>query len=105
MLKILTRIPNRDIYVTTKSPLEQYSNCKIKIKEIGDEIKPLNENENGIIVFDDFLDSSSSRFINQFFIRGLHNNLDIYFSSQSYFELPKRTIGNKRKKLFCLSKH
>ena len=54
MLKILTRIPNRDIYVTTKSPLEQYSNCKIKIKEIGDEIKPLNENENGIIVFDDF---------------------------------------------------
>ena len=43
MLKILSRIPNRDIYIITKSPPEQYSNSKIKIKEISDEIKPLSE--------------------------------------------------------------
>ena len=43
MLKILSRMPERDIYIITKSPPEQYSNSKIKIKEIGDEIKPLNE--------------------------------------------------------------
>ena len=43
MLKILSRIPDRDIHIITKSPPEQYTNSKIKIKEIGDEIKTLNE--------------------------------------------------------------
>ena len=94
MLKILSRISDRDIYIITKSPPEQYTNSKIKIKEISDEIKPLNEYENGIIVFDDILGSSNSRFIDQFFIRGRHNNLDTYFLSQSYFDLSKRTIRN-----------
>ena len=77
MLKTLSRIPNRGIYIITKSPPEQYTNSKIKIKAISDEIKPLNEYENGIKVFDDILGSSDSRFIDQFFIRGRHNNLDI----------------------------
>ena len=43
MLQIFSRISDRDIYIITKSPPEQYSNSKIKIKEISDEIKPLNE--------------------------------------------------------------
>ena len=94
MLQILSRISNRDIYIITKSPLEQYTNSKIKTKEISDEIKPLNEYKNGIIVFDDILGSSNCRFIDQFFIRGRHNNLDIYYLSQSFFDLPKRTIRN-----------
>ena len=67
MVKILSRIPDRGFYIITKSPPEQYTNSKIKIEEISDEIKPLNEYENGIIVFDDFLGSSNSRFIDQFF--------------------------------------
>ena len=99
MLKILSRIPIRDIYIITKSPPGKYSNSKIKIKEINYEIKPLNEYENGIIVFDDILGSSNSRFIEQFFIRGRHNNLDIYYLSQSYFDLPKRTIRNNSNKI------
>ena len=90
MLKILSRIPRRDIYIITKSPPEQYTDSKIKIKGIGDKIKPLNEDENCIIVFDDILGSSNSRFIDQFFIRGRHNNLDIYYLSLSYFDLPKK---------------
>ena len=90
MLEILSRIPDRDIYIITKSPPEQYTNSKIKIKEISDEIKSLNEYENGIIVFDDVLGSSKSRFIDQFFIRRQHNNLDIYYLSKSYFDLPKK---------------
>ena len=81
---------DRDIYIISKSPPEQYTNSKIKIKEVTDEIKPLNEYENGVIVFDDILGSSNSRFIDQFFIRGRHNNLDIYYLSQSYFDLPKK---------------
>ena len=70
MLKILSRMIDRDIYIFTKSPPEQYTNSKIKIKEISDEINPLNEYENGFIVFDDILGSSNSRFTDQFFIRG-----------------------------------
>ena len=88
MSRILSRMLDRDIYIFTKSPPEQYTNSEIKIKEISDEIKPLNEYENGIIVFDDILGSTNSSFIDQFFIRGRHNNLDIYYLSQSYFDLP-----------------
>ena len=103
MIKILSRIPNRDIYIITKSPPEQYTNSEIKIKEISDEIKPLNEYENCIIVFDDILGSSNSRFIDQFFIRVRHNNLDIYYISQSYFDLPKRTIRNNSNKIILFN--
>ena len=46
MLKILSRTPNRDLYIITKSPPEQCSNSKIKVREISDETKPLNEYEN-----------------------------------------------------------
>ena len=103
MLKILSRISDRDIYIITKSPSEQYTNSKIKIKEMNDEIKPLNEYENGIIVFDDILGSSNSRLIDQFFIRGRHNNLDIYYLSESYFDLLKRTIRNNSNKIILFN--
>ena len=66
MLKILSRTTDREIYIITKSTPEQYSNTKIKTKEISDEIKPLHEYENAIIVFDDKLGSSNSRFIINF---------------------------------------
>ena len=68
MLKILSRMIDRDIYIINKSPPEQYANFKIKIKEKSNEIKPLNEYENGIIVFGDNLGSSNSRFIDQFLL-------------------------------------
>ena len=93
MLKFFSRIPDRNIYIT-KSPPEQYSNSKIKINEISDEIKPLNEYENAIIVFDDILGATNSRVIDQFFIRGRHNDLTKYYQSQSYFDLPERAIKN-----------
>ena len=103
MLKILPQIPNRDIYIMTKSPPEQYSSSKIKIKEISDEIKPLNEYENAIIVFDDILGSSNSRFMDQFFIRGRYNNLEFFYLSQSYFDLPKRTIRNNSNEIILFN--
>ena len=104
MLKILSRIPpDRDIYIITKSPPEQYCNTKIKTKEISDEIKPLNEYENGVIVFDDILGSSNSRYINDFFIRGRYNDLSICYLSQSCFDLPKRTIRTDNNKIFLFN--
>ena len=103
MLKILSRIPNRDNYIITKSAPEQYSNSKIKIEEIGDEIKPLSEDENAIIVFDDILGSSNSKLVDQYFIRGRHYDLDIYYLSQSYSDLPKTTIRNNSNKKFLFN--
>ena len=103
MLKILSRIPDRDIFIITKSPPEQYSTTKIKIKEISDEIKPPSEYENAIIFCDDFSGSPNSRFIDQFFIRGRHNKLDIYYLPQSYFDLPKRAIRNNSTKIILFN--
>ena len=60
ILKFLSRKPNRDKFIITKSPPEQYSSCKIKTKEIGEK-KSLNENENAIEVFDDILGSTNSK--------------------------------------------
>ena len=32
--------------------------------------------------------------------RGRHNSLDIYYLSQSYFDLPKKTVRNNSNKIF-----
>ena len=102
MLQILSRISDRDIYIITESP-EHFSNFKIKVKEISDEIKPLNEYENCVIVFDDFSGSTNSNYIDQYFIRGRHNHLDKYCLSQSYFDLPKRGIRNNSNKIILFN--
>ena len=103
MLKILSRKPDRDTYIITKSPPEQYSKSKIRIKEISEEIQPLNEYENAIMIFDDNLGSTKRRYIDQFFIRGRHNILDIYYLSESNFDLPKRTMRNKSNKIILFN--
>ena len=50
---------DRDVYIITKSPLEQY--FMIKTKEIGSTIKPLNEYDNSVVVFDVFMGSRVSQ--------------------------------------------
>ena len=76
MLKILSRKLNRDFCIITESPPEQYSNSRIKIKQISEEIKVLNEYGNAIIVFDNILGTPNSKYIDQFFIRGRENIFD-----------------------------
>ena len=102
MLKLFLRIPDRYIYIIIKTPPEQYSKPTIRIKELSDEIKPLTEDENAIIVFDDILGLSNSSFIDQFFFRGQHNNLDFYYLSQSYVDLSKSNIRNNCNKTVLL---
>ena len=77
------------IFVITKS-LNQYPNIKA---QTSDEIQLLNEYEKSV-VFDDMLLSKQESNIDLFFTRGRHNNIDIYYISQSYFHLPKNTIRN-----------
>ena len=103
MLKILSEIPDRDIYIITKSSPKLYSNSKIKRKGISGETKLLSEYESAIIVFDDIRGSSNSKHVDQYFIRGRHNDIDIYYLSQSYFGLPKRTIRNNSNKFFLFN--
>ena len=70
----------------------------MKIKEIGGKFTPINESERFIIVFDVTLGASTSKYIDQFFIGGRHNKLDILHLSQSYFILPKRSRRNSSNK-------
>ena len=79
ILKVFSRIRDRYIYIFTKSPPGQYSTSKIKVKENSEEIKPLNEHESALIVFDDLLGSSSCKYIDKIF---RHHNLDIFCLSQ-----------------------
>ena len=78
------------IFIITKS-LNQYPNIKA---ETSDEIEPLENYENSVVVFDDILLSKQESNIDLFFTRGRHNNIDIYYISQNYFHLPKNTIRN-----------
>ena len=75
MLQIFSQTPPfRDVYIITKSPPERNSNSKSKMDEMTEEIQPLNEGIYGIIVSDDTLGSSKSRFMNQLFMRDRHKN-------------------------------
>ena len=51
MLEILSRLPDGGFYIIAKSPAKKYSNSEIKIKQIGAEMRTLNECENSIIIF------------------------------------------------------
>ena len=44
-------------------------------------------------MFVDVLDSNQ-KLIDPFFTRGRHKSCEVYYLSQSYFEVPKRTIRN-----------
>ena len=100
MLKILSGIPNREFYVFTKSRPEQYSDSKIKTKENGEEIKPLNEHQNAILVFHAVFGTTSSKSVEKFFKKRGHNNLDIFYLSKSYSDLPKRNKRNNSNERF-----
>ena len=41
LLKLLSRFPDRDVQIIIKSPPKQYSNSRIEIEDIGEEIKHL----------------------------------------------------------------
>ena len=77
------------ISIITK-PLIHYPN-NIKA-QTSDETQPLHKFLNSTVDFGDLLLSKQESNIDLFFTRGRHNNIDIYYNSQSYFHLPKNTI-------------
>ena len=94
MLKILEKIDNkRPIHIITRSP-NQYPNYKTST-----EIKPINKYKGSVVIFDDMLGAKNSSQIDEFFTRGRHEDLDVYYISQSYFALPRQSIRNNSDRL------
>ena len=78
MLKVLEKIDNkRPIHIITRSP-NQYPNYKTS-----NEIKPINKYKRSVVIFDDMLGARNSSQIDEFFTRGRHEDLDVYYISQS----------------------
>ena len=89
MLKVLEKIGNkRPINIITRSP-NQYPNYKTS-----NEIKPINKYKGSVVIFDDMLGAKNSSQIDEFLTRGRHEDLDVYYISQSYFVLPRQSIRN-----------
>ena len=89
MLKVLEKIGDkRPVHIITRSP-NQYSNYKTST-----EIKPINKYKGSVVIFDDMLGAKNSSQIDEFFTRGRHEDLDVYYISQSYFGLPRQSIRN-----------
>ena len=94
MLKVLEKIGDqRPIQIITRSP-NQYPNYKTN-----NEIKPLNKYKGSVVIFDDILGSKNSSQIDEFFTRGRHEDIDVYYISQSYFALPRQSIRNNSDRL------
>ena len=94
MLKLLEKMDNkRPIHIITRSP-NQYLTYETSI-----EIKPINKYKGSIVIFDDMLGARNSSQIDEFFTRGRHEDLDVYYISQSYFALPRQSIRNNSDRL------
>ena len=86
--------PEQKICIITRSP-EQYNKIEIEDVSVEEDLgdKSIQDFQNCCVVFDDMLDSNQ-KLRDPLFTRGRHNDLDVYYLSQSYFDLPKRTIRN-----------
>ena len=94
MLEILEKTDNkRPIHIITRSP-NQYPNYKTS-----NEIKPINKYKESVVIFYDMLGAKNSSQIDEFFTRGRHEDLDVYYNSQSYFALPRQSIRNNSDRL------
>ena len=85
------------LFISTKS-INHYPNIKA---QTSDEIQPSEKHENNNVVSDDMLLSKQENNID---IESKHNNIDIYYNSQSCFYLPKNTIHYNSNKTFYVNK-
>ena len=80
MLKIIEKAGNkRPIHIITRSP-SQYPNYKTN-----NEIKPINKYKRSVVIIDDMLGARNSSQKDEFYTRGRHEKVDVYYISQSYF--------------------
>ena len=77
---ILNKLNPNYFYIVCRSN-DQYPN---NIINQNTEIKPLECYRNKTVVFDDMLCSKRARDIDQFFTRSRHDNINVYYISQSW---------------------
>ena len=83
-----------------KNPDDDFIICKTdsqspsKYHKQSGEILHLEDYEDKTVVFGYMLASKEAKDIDAFFTRGRHQNLDIYYISQSWYEPPKSTFRN-----------
>ena len=84
----------KQVHIITRSP-GQNENIQLEDVSVEEDLegRTIQDFQNCCVVFDDMLDTSQ-KLIDPFFTRGRHNDLDVYYLSQSYFDLPKRTMRN-----------
>ena len=88
----------RPIHIITRLP-NQYPNFKTS-----NEIKPINKNKGLVVTFDDILGAQNSSQMNDFYTRGRHEHLGVYYISQSYFPLPRQSIRNNCDRLILFKR-
>ena len=94
MLKVLEKKGNkRPNNIITRSP-NQYPNYKTS-----NEIKPINKYKGSVVIFDDMLGAKNRSQIDEDFNRRRHEDLDVYYISQSNFALPRQSIRNNSDRL------
>ena len=94
ILKVLEKIGNkRPVRIITRSP-NQYP-----IHKTSNEIKPIKKYKGSVVISDDMLGARNSSQIDAFFTRGRHEELDVYYISQSCFGLPRQNIRNNSDRL------
>ena len=94
MLKMPEKIGNkRPIHITTGSP-NRYPKHKTS-----NEIEPIIKYKGSVVVFDDMLGIRNSSQIKKFFTRGRHEDLSVFYVSQSFFGLPRKSIRKNSDRL------
>ena len=74
MLKVIEKIYNQiTIHIITRSPNHH------PIYKTINEIKPINKYKGSVVIFDDMLRAKISSQIDEFFTRGRHEDLDVYY--------------------------
>ena len=68
----------KPIHIPTRSP-NQYLNFKTS-----NEIKPINKYKGSVVIFDDRLGAQNSSQIDEFYTRGRHEYLNVFYVSQSF---------------------
>ena len=91
MLKMLERIGNqRPIHKITRSP-NRYPKFKLKFG--------IEKYKGSVLIFDDMLGARTCSQKDDFLKTGNHENLDVFYISQSYFSLPRQSIRDNRDRL------
>ena len=76
--------PEQKIRIISRSPPEQYTNTEIGDVSVDEDLEDRTKQDfqNCCVVFHDMLDSNQ-KLIDPFFTRGRHNDLDVFYLSQS----------------------